>query len=358
MLFSVETKQKLVGIARLASQSEALATKKSVAYRELASRSILNRCASKRVPFAWTINPYRGCEIGCHYCYARYTHEFMGMEDPRLFERRIFSKANAAALLTRELRHHKKGDIAIGTSTDPYQPAEKRFRVTRSLLEVFAKEKGRTLSITTKSGLITRDIDLLSRIRRANVLHVNITITTVDAALAQKLEPKAPRPQLRLKTVKQLAAAGISVGVFANPVMPLLTDSIGNLENLARAAADAGAKYLGGGVLFLMPSAQAQFFPFLDREFPALSRRYRKRYLASPYLRGEYERLIRRRLTQARHKFGLAAAPLPYRPEDWDPDAPAERQLNLFGDGSQAGYPAKIGSQGGGSPKIDQGRSV
>ena len=167
--------------------------------------------------FTWTINPYRGCEFGCKYCYARYTHEFMGMEDGRLFEERIYSKAEAARLLRDELKHHREGSIAIGTSTDPYQPAERRFGTTREILEVFAECAGRSLSITTKSDLVTRDLDLLREVGRKNELHVNMTVTTTDAALARRLEPRAPRPDLRLEAVRLLTAGGIRAGVFAKP---------------------------------------------------------------------------------------------------------------------------------------------
>jgi DNA repair photolyase len=327
VLFAIEPSPKLVGIARLAQQSTVLRAKTDVEYLDLPSRGILNRCSNPRMPFAWTINPYRGCEFGCKYCYARYTHEFMGLEDGELFERRIYAKQYAAQILRGELRRHREGSIAIGTSTDPYQPAERRFEVTRSILEVFAREQGRSVSITTKSDLVARDIDLLDTIRRRNVLHVNMTVTTTDAELARKLEPRAPRPGLRLEAVRQLAARGISVGVFAMPIMPLLTDSLENLSAVAKAAEQAGARYFGGGTLFLMPCAQAQFFPFLEKEFPSLARRYRERYTKRPYLRGEYAKLIQERVQRVRANHHLASAPQPYQPEEWTP----QPQRTLFG---------------------------
>jgi DNA repair photolyase len=277
------------------------------------------------MPFRWTINPYRGCEFGCKYCYARYTHEFMGMDDGELFERKIYSKDSAAEILGRELDRRPEGAIAIGTSTDPYQPAERRYRTTRSILEQFSRRRGFRLSITTKSDLIARDIDLLQKIRRANVLDVNITITTLDDGLARKLEPKAPRPGLRLGAVRALANAGVSVGVFANPIMPLITDSEENLSSVAGAAARAGAAYFGGGILFLMPSAQQQFFPFLEKEFPELLARYRQRFGRGPYLRGEYAKLIAERVRGVRARQGLAASPIPYEPEA--PYEPPQRRL-------------------------------
>ena len=156
----------LLGIARLASQSELLEAKREVRYFELPTRSILNR-TRPNMPFQWTVNPYRGCEFGCKYCYARYTHEFMEMA-PEDFEDTIYAKSAAAHLLSQELRRiDRKEAIAIGTATDPYQPAERRFGRTRAILEVFARERGRHVSITTKSDLVTRDLDLLREIARA-----------------------------------------------------------------------------------------------------------------------------------------------------------------------------------------------
>src|ERR1043166_3543104 len=183
----------LVGIARLAAHSELLEAKRAVQYFEIPSRSILNR-TRPGMPFYWTINPYRGCEFGCKYCYARYTHAFMGLENSFLFEEQIYAKSNLASILRQELRKTdpSKG-IAIGTATDPYQPAERRFRRTRSILEVFAGGRERRISITTKSDLVPRDIDLLQQIAAANVLSVNVTITTLDRELARMLEPRAPR---------------------------------------------------------------------------------------------------------------------------------------------------------------------
>src|SRR5919205_1910982 len=174
----------LVGIARLASESPLLEAKRVVQYFEIPSRSILNR-TKPNMPFRWTINPYRGCEFGCKYCYARYTHEFMEMAAEE-FEDKIYAKAAAAHLLRQELaRTDRKDGIAIGTATDPYQPAERRFGRTRAILEVFARGRGRHISITTKSDLVARDAELLSEIARANVLHVNMTVTTLDVGLAR-----------------------------------------------------------------------------------------------------------------------------------------------------------------------------
>src|SRR5579872_1217559 len=285
----------LVGIARLASQSETLEAKSRVTYFEIPTRSILNR-TKPSMPFQWTINPYRGCEFGCKYCYARYTHEFMEM-DATEFEDKIYAKSAAAHLLRQELgRIDRKQHIAIGTATDPYQPAERRYERTRSILEVFARERGRYLGITTKSDLVLRDLDLLREVARGNVVGVNLTITTLDEKLARLLEPRAPRPALRLETVRRLRAAGICVSVFPNPIMPGITDSERHLDRLARAARDAGALSFGGGPLFLMPTAQKVFLPFLEREFPQLVPRYRELFARGAYLGREYKEVLQQRV--------------------------------------------------------------
>ena len=315
----------LVGIARMAAKGELLEAKRSVQYFEIGARSILNR-TKPNMPFQWTINPYRGCEFGCQYCYARYTHEFMEM-DAAAFEDRIYAKSGTAHLLRQELgRIERRDHIAIGTATDPYQPAERRFGRTRAILEIFAKERGRYLGITTKSDLVLRDLDLLREIARGNVLGVNLTITTLDEKLARLLEPRAPRPRLRLETVRKLSAAGICTAVYPNPIMPGLTDRERELDRLAKAARDAGALSFGGGPLFLMPSAQKVFFPFLEREFPELAGRYRALYERSAYLGRAYKEMLGSRVRKIRDRYGLASGAIEYRPELWD----GEEQGELF----------------------------
>jgi DNA repair photolyase len=326
MLFGDAPAPKLIGIAKLAAESELLESKRRVQYFELATRRILNR-TKPGMPFVWTINPYRGCEFGCKYCYARYTHEFMGLEDPFEFEDKIYAKAATAGLLKRELRKISRAEgIAIGTATDPYQPAERRFGRTRAILEVFAGQRGWRLSVTTKSDLVTRDIDLLTEVKRRNLLDINITVTTVNPELARLLEVRAPRPELRLGAVRQLASAGICVGVFPNPVMPGITDSEESLNSVARAAKEAGAHWFGGGPLFLMPGAYRVFQPFLEERFPHLAPDYRRMYEKSAYLEAGYKNTLRQRIAGIRERNGLASAPLEYHPELWE----ADEQLTLF----------------------------
>jgi DNA repair photolyase len=316
----------LVGIAKLASESEVLEAKSQVQYFELPTRSLLNR-TKPGMPFTWTINPYRGCEFGCKYCYARYTHEFMDLQDSREFEEKIYAKAHVTELLRRELpKIDRREGIAIGTATDPYQPAERRFGRTRAILEFLARGKGRQLSIISKSDLIVRDLDLLREISRSNVLHIHLTITTVDTELARLLEPRAPRPDLRMAAAQKLAQAGLSVGVFANPVMPLITDSEENLDRLAEGASKAGADHFGGGLLFLMPCAQKVFLPFVEERFPELLGRYKEWYAKNAYLRGPYQQIIKERVQKVRARHGLASQAVDYQPELW----PGEEQGRLF----------------------------
>ena len=317
----------LVGIARLAAESPRLEAKSRVDYYDLQARSFLSKCDSARLPFGWTINPYRGCEFGCKYCYARYAHEFMELRDPLDFERRIFVKQFDRDAFRKELGRLEPGEsIAIGTATDPYQPAERRYRVTRAILEAFARTSGFRLGITTKSQLVTRDLDVLQEIARRHFLTVSMTVTTVDAELARALEPMAPRPDLRLAAVRKLTSHGIRATVFSAPVLPLINDSDASLDAVAKAARSAGAQGFGGNVVFLKPCARQVFFPFLEEKFPALARRYRERFERSAYLRGDYPERIKERIARIRRRYGFDRMAKPDEPELW----PKDSQLSLF----------------------------
>lgn len=268
-------------------QAPALRSRAGVEYFELDIRDILNRCDTPRLPFVWTINPYRGCELACTYCYARYTHGFFDLSRWQDFESKIFIKKAAAATLERQLRRMALAHepIAIGTATDPYQPAEHHHGVTRSLLGVLAKVEGLTLSLTTKSPLVTRDLDLLTELDRRHALTVNVTITTADARLARRTEQHAPDPQARLRTVATLADAGIETNVYCMPLMPGINDGEATLRPLLTACRDAGASDVGGSALFLRPAARARFMPWLAEEFPRLVPRYERLYGRRDYLR-------------------------------------------------------------------------
>jgi DNA repair photolyase len=325
VLFGDSPPPGLVGIAKLAAESEVLEAKRRVQYFEIDCRSLLNR-TRPGMPFEWSLNPYRGCEFGCRYCYARYTHEFMELHKSAEFEDRIYAKSDIGVILRRELRRVRGSrGIAIGTATDPYQPAERRFRRTRAALEALAEFGGNAVSITTKSDLVARDIDLLREVAKRNSISVNMTITTLDVSLARLLEPRAPRPELRLGAVRALADAGIPAGVFPNPIMPAITDQEQRLDRLAKAARDHGATYFGGGVLFLMPCSRRVFFPFVEKHFPHLMRRYQERYEASPYINGPYRDMIRERIAGIRDRYGLESSP-PRRP----PEEVGDIQPGLF----------------------------
>ena len=258
-------------------------------YRPLQTRSILSKTISRRgLPFTHAINPYRGCEFACRYCYARYTHEFLE-RTPEDFEHKIYFKQNAAWLLTQELARLKPGtEIALGTATDPYQPLERRQRVTRSILEVFARTRGFALGIVTKSALITRDLELLQEIGRRHKLTVHITVTTMNEQLARTLEPRAPRPDLRISTLARLRAAGIRAGVLCSPLMPGITDSRSSISAVAKAASGAGASFFAAGALFLKPCSLPTFFQFVQEHFPAQLSAYERRYGASAFVSPEY----------------------------------------------------------------------
>jgi len=309
-LLPLPQNSQLVGIARLASQGEPLREGHNVEYFTLPAKSLLNRCVSRRaMPFTWTINPYRGCEFGCKYCYARYTHEFMELRDGMEFEQKIYVKQHAPELLRHDLRKVKAGEsIALGTATDPYQPAERRYEVTRAILEEFARHRGYELGIVTKSNLVIRDLELLKSVARANRLSVHITITTLDVDLARILEPRAPRPDLRVEALRVLGEAGVRVGLSCSPVLPGITDSPKDLEAVIQAAANAGADYVFANPLFLKPCSAAIFLPFLEQNFPHLVDNYRQRYQDRAFLPTAYAKRLSELVTRLKAKYKLTKA--------------------------------------------------
>lgn len=320
--------QRLVGIARLAAHGETVREGHNVEYFTLPVRSLLNRCVSKRqMPFTWTVNPYRGCEFACKYCYARYTHEFMEMRDGIDFEQKIYAKQHAAELLRQELRKVKPDEsIAIGTATDPYQPIERKLEITRAILQEFARHSGFELGIVSKSAMIVRDIDVLKEISRHNRISVNLTVTTVDAQLARILEPRAPRPDLRLEALRNLRAAGIRAGVICAPVLPGITDSPKQLDAVVRAAAQAGATYIYANPLFLKPCSAAVFLPFLKEHFPKLVPDYEQRFKERSFLPPAYRKRISELFANLRKKYGIEKESR----WQWPDVSPAQAQLSLF----------------------------
>jgi DNA repair photolyase len=280
---------------------------RDVEFIDMPVKQILNRCTSPRMPFRWTINPYRGCEFGCVYCYARYTHDFLELRNPLDFERRIFVKRMAGEILQRTLSRTPIGgdQIAVGTATDPYQPAERKFELTRSMLEVFAQVGGINLSITTKSALIARDLDLLKEINRRSRLSVNFSLISLNRRLQRILEPRAPRPALRLGAIRTLTAAGIRCNVLMMPMIPGITDAPAAIEGVIRAARVAGASGLWWRTLFLRPAAARRFLPFINENFPAEQKRFAEWYSRSAYPPASYDDRLRPIFDRLRRKYGF-----------------------------------------------------
>jgi DNA repair photolyase len=322
-LFPILDNRPPAGLARLAALATHAGDGHLIEFKSMQARSILNHSISKRgLQHNWSINPFRGCEFGCKYCYARYTHEFLqpgpivtpppGTHDvPQqpwalAFEREIYLKENAAWLLEQELRYAGRNvEIAIGTATDPYQPIERRVGITRSLLEVFSRQEGLSIGLVTKSSLITRDIDLLRQIDSANRLVLHITITTTDAGLARRLEPRAPRPDLRFAAVKKLRAAGLTAGVLCSPLLPGINDSLQALEAVSSRAAAAGASFLGAHPLFLKSCSRPTFLSFVREHFPHLAPGYARRFDSADFVDAAYRRRMASLVRQLCRKHGL-----------------------------------------------------
>ena len=300
------------GLARLAAEATHVADGHNITFRALEVKSLLNKSVSRRqLSLAYSINPYRGCEFACRYCYARYTHEFLQPGSAAVegetngtqpwataFEREIYLKENAAWLLEQELKKiDPREEIALGTATDPYQPIERNAKITRSLLEVFARRSGYRLGIITKSKLIERDIDLLTEIARRNTLVLHVTITTTDTELARLLEPRAPRPDLRFQTVRKLRDAGLTAGILCSPLLPGITDNVRHLDRVASRAADARASFFAAEPLFLKACSRPTFLSFVREHFPALAGDYERRFagrdFAGPEYRGQLRRMVR-----------------------------------------------------------------
>ena len=311
-----------VGMARLAAKAEHADDGHLIEFKAMQARSILNKSVSKRQMWmAYSINPYRGCEFGCKYCYARYTHEFLlpvkaSVAVPRMseeqqpwalaFEREIYLKENAAWLLEQELKKiDPKEEIAIGTATDPYQPIERRMGITRSILEVFARQEGYRIGLITKSTLVERDIDLLQEIARKNLLRVHVTITTTDSKLARLLEPRAPRPDLRFGAGKKLREAGIVTGVLCCPLLPGITDNDAALGAVAAKAKAAGASFLAAQPLFLKSCSRPTYLSFVREHFPHLSTEYAKRFERMDFADAAYKRQLALMVKRVCHKHGL-----------------------------------------------------
>ena len=293
----------------------------------LAPQSVLNAPQQTGMDF-WSINPYVGCEFGCSYCYARYAHryvverahdagrltdselaEFRGPNGWEAFERRIFVKEELRDALDADLRRYFRSagqsTIVIGTATDPYQPAERRFRVTRAILERLARYEGLSIGIITKSPLVASDLDVLRRLAARSDLEVYISLITVDVSLIKKLEMRSPRPAVRLAALRKLTSAGINAGLIVAPVLPGVTDDRPHLEALFREAREAGARFIHAGALRLYGAVRDRFLPILEAEFPHLAERYRIAYARQSGAPAAYAKALQRRVQRLQAQFGF-----------------------------------------------------
>jgi DNA repair photolyase len=318
-------------------------------FHEVPVKAILNSPASTGMGF-WSLNPYVGCEFGCTYCYARETHkwvvereagrreggqagsgsvseqeadseakddtESLTAEPPNrptalppwlAFEKQILVKTTAAAVLTRTLFPAKLAgsSLVIGTATDPYQPAERKFRLTRSILEALRGWKDLSLAIITKSPLVLRDVDVLRELSRRHEVTVNISLASVDAPLLRRLEARSPAPHARLRALKGLIDGGVHAGIMMAPVVPGVTDSREQIAALMAAGKAAGARYVVGAALRLGPAARARFLPHLAREFPELVERYTNRFGHSESPGQDYVDALARRIRALQQEYGF-----------------------------------------------------
>jgi DNA repair photolyase len=262
-------------------------------FYEVRARSVLNRVpGSSRMPFRWTINPYRGCSHACVYCFARPTHRYLGFDAGRDFEREIIVKVNAPEVLRVELakRSWKREHVALGTNTDPYQWVEGRYRLMEGIWEALrdaADGTGNPCSVLTKSPLLLRDLPLMLQIARRTAISASLSIPTLDERAWRATEPHTPNPRARLEAVAELNRAGIPTGVLIAPLMPGINDSPHQLEPLLQGAVDAGATHIGGVALHLRREVRDVFMDWLRAQRPELVRRYEDLYRDRAYAPGE-----------------------------------------------------------------------
>jgi DNA repair photolyase len=282
---------------------------------------VLNTPETTRMGY-WSINPYVGCEFGCGYCYARETHRFaLERADRRsgrpadstlppfdAFEKDILIKSDVADVMAKTLDPEKLRDssLVIGTATDPYQPAERKFRLTRQILERLASYRGLCIGIITKSPLVTRDIDVLQRLSLIHEITVNISLATASNSLARRLERRSPIPSARLRALKTLVQRGIHAGLLVAPILPGISDDRAGLADLFAAAKDAGAHYVHGHPLRLDPVLAPRFIALVEEKFPHLADRYHSHFHDRYHVTREYQEALTRRLNELQREYGFA----------------------------------------------------
>jgi DNA repair photolyase len=347
------------GVIGASRRLPVIGEQKDISYYGTAARTIVNGPETTGMGF-WSVNPYVGCAFGCAYCYARYAHRYTleraAAADPTdehlqrdlesmppwlAFERRIFVKQNAADALRKVLRRGspryqalREHGVVIGTATDPYQPAERRFRVTRGVLEAIAERPGMSVSIITKSPLVTRDVDVLARIAARADVTVHVSLITIDRELARRIEPRAPTPESRLRAVARLTEAGIDVGVNVMPVLPGITDGPNAMDALVRAVARAGASHIAACALRLRGTARRRYLPFIEAEFPHLADRYRASYAAGYNVGQRYRDGLKRHFAKLCAKYGIRNGFYDDGDEEEESESGAAAAANLVVDGT------------------------
>lgn len=298
-----------------------LTTQADLQYHAAPGGGIFNPPSATHMGF-WSINPYVGCAFGCAYCYARDTHRYTleragpvgravteALPPWLAFERRVLVKEHAGARIREALRSSRSprpGDsLVIGSATDPYQPAERRFGITRDVLEALGVVRGLSIVIITKSPLVTRDISLLQRLAEHNQVAVHVSLITVDHELARRIEPRAPTPQARLRGVRRLAQAGVEVSVNCMPILPGITDGAEQLSALVQQVAEAGAESLGACALRLRAASRRRYLPVVREQFPSLASRYESTYRDSAYARESYRQGLREFMQKLCARHGL-----------------------------------------------------
>ncbi|MEM6305932.1 MAG: PA0069 family radical SAM protein [Pseudomonadota bacterium] len=310
--------------------------------REEQARSLITYNRSPDLPFDRSINPYRGCEHGCVYCFARPSHAYLGLSPGLDFETQLVVRPNAAKVMRRELaaRRYRVAPIAIGTNTDPYQPIELKREITRDCLQVL-RAAGHPVAIVTKGSLIERDLDILSDMARRGLVRVGISVTTLDPKLSRLMEPRAPGPQRRLQVIRALSGAGVPVRVMASPMIPALTDP--ELEAILRAGRDAGARHASWIMLRLPLEVSPLVQEWLAAHFPdraeRILSRLREMHGGKEYdatwhrrMRGEgpYADMVAQRFEVAIKRLGLKAAAPPMRCDLFRPPREETAQMSLF----------------------------
>ena len=274
--------------------------------QEIYCKTLLNKIDVPRVPFRWTLNPYRGCRHACTYCYARPTHEFLGQDPGRDFETRVFAKVNAAEVLRRELKRPswRRESIAIGTASDPYEPAEAEYKITRDILHVL-RDFRNPVSITTKGILVRRDADILAELSGFADVHVNFSVGTINEKTWKIMEPGTPNPFARLEAMQYLVENGVSAGVMMAPLLPGISDDEANIQEVVSAAHSYKAEYLGADVLFLKPGSKEWFMPMLKEAYPHLDSGYNRLYGNKTYAPEQYTKIVLETVDRVRRQWSL-----------------------------------------------------